>query len=200
MNMLLAENSFIYKGFTALIEKSGEFFKLWDKKFPLRLLWPRDYLEACCFNSRFWYFSIILRRVPGPYDTGYQVIRSEFPKCICYIPKVGFLTSYVEERVKYVWEILSSVQFNCLVVSDSLWPHEPQHARPPCPSPTLKVYPNSCPLSWWCHPTTSSSVVPFSSCLPSICPSIRVFSNESVLHIRWPYYWSFSFSISPSNE
>ena len=50
------------------------------------------------------------------------------------------------------------------VVSDSLRPREPQHARPPCPSPTPGVYSNSCPLSWWCHPTISSSVVPFSSC------------------------------------
>ena len=59
------------------------------------------------------------------------------------------------------------VQFSCSVVSDSLWPHEPQHTRPPCPSPTPGVYPNSCPLGWWCHPTISSSVFPFSSCLQS---------------------------------
>ena len=57
-----------------------------------------------------------------------------------------------------------SVQFSHLVMSDSLQPHEPQYARPPCPSPTPRVYPNSCPLSQWCHPTFSSSVVPFSSC------------------------------------
>ena len=61
----------------------------------------------------------------------------------------------------------SSVQFSYSVVSDSLRPHGPQHTRPPCPSPTPRVYPNSCPLSWWCHPTISSSVVPFSSCLQS---------------------------------
>ena len=78
-------------------------------------------------------------------------------------------------------------------MSDSLWPHRLQHARPPCPSPTLGVYPNSCPLSCWCHPTISSSVAPFSS-------PIIVFSNESALHIKWPKYWSFSFKISPSNE
>ena len=60
---------------------------------------------------------------------------------------------------------ISSVQFSHSVVSDSLRPHELQHARPRCPSPTPGVYPNSCPLSWWCHPTISSSVVPFSSCL-----------------------------------
>ena len=58
---------------------------------------------------------------------------------------------------------------------------------------------NSCPSNWWYHPTILSSVIPFVSCLQSF-PSIRVFSNESVLHIRWPKYWSFSFNISPSNE
>ena len=81
-------------------------------------------------------------------------------------------------------------------MSDSLQPHESQHAGPPCPSPTPGVYPNSCPVNWWCHPTVSSSVVPSLPAL--IFPSIRVFSKESVLHIRWPKYWSFS--ISPSNE
>ena len=59
------------------------------------------------------------------------------------------------------YETLCSVQFSCSVLSDSLWPHEPQHARPPCPSPTARVHPNPCPLSQWCHPTISSSVVPF---------------------------------------
>ena len=59
------------------------------------------------------------------------------------------------------------VRFSCSVVSDSLRPHELQHTRPPCPSPTPRVYPNSCPLSQWCHPTISSSVIPFSSCLQS---------------------------------
>ena len=62
----------------------------------------------------------------------------------------------------------SSVQFSHSVMSDSLRPHEPQHARSPCPSPTSGIYPNSCPLSWWCHPTISSSVVPFSSCPQSL--------------------------------
>ena len=61
----------------------------------------------------------------------------------------------------------SSVQFSRSVVSDSLRPREPQHARPPCPPPTPGAYPNSCPLSRWCHPTISSSVIPFSSCLQS---------------------------------
>ena len=58
---------------------------------------------------------------------------------------------------------ISSVQFSRSVVSDCLRPHELQHARPPCPSPAPRVHPNPCPLSWWCHPTISSSVIPFSS-------------------------------------
>ena len=57
-----------------------------------------------------------------------------------------------------------TLQFSCPAMSDSLWSHEQKHTRPPCPSPTPGVYPNSCPLSQWCHPTTSSSVIPFSSC------------------------------------
>ena len=65
--------------------------------------------------------------------------------------------------------ISSSVQFSSRsVVSVSLWPHESQHARPPCPSPTPRVYSNSCPLTWWCHPAISSSVIPYSSCPQSL--------------------------------
>ena len=70
----------------------------------------------------------------------------------------------------FTWrnEAGSSVQFSRSVMSDSLWPHGSQHARPPCPSPTPRVYSNSCPLSQWCHPAISSSVVPFSSCPQSL--------------------------------
>ena len=63
----------------------------------------------------------------------------------------------------YSMHVWGSVQFSCSVMSDSLRPHELQHTRPLCPSPTARVHPNPCPLSRWCHPTTSSSVVPFSS-------------------------------------
>ena len=83
------------------------------------------------------------------------------------------------------------------VVSDSFWPHGLQHARLPCPSLSLRVCSDSCPLSWWCHPTISCS--PF-FLLTSVFPSIKVFSSESALLIRWPKNWSFSFSINPSNE
>ena len=84
---------------------------------------------------------------------------------------------------------MCSVQFSRSVVSDSLRPHKSQHARPPCPSPTPRVYSNSCPSSRWCHPAISSSLVPFSSC--------RQFLPASG---SFPSCWSFSFSISPSNE
>ena len=81
----------------------------------------------------------------------------------CYI----CLYKYTIYLCKYTLRLLSSIQFSRSVVSDSLWPQEPQHTRPPCPSPTPGVYSNSCPLSRWCHPTISSSVIPFSSCLQS---------------------------------
>ena len=82
-------------------------------------------------------------------------------------------------------------------MSDSLRPHESQHTRPPYPSPPPGVYANSCPSSWWCHPAISSSVIPF-SCLQPL-PASEPFPI-SQLCMRWPKYWSFSFSISPSNE
>ena len=84
-------------------------------------------------------------------------------------------------------------------MSNSLWPHGLQYTRPPCPMPTPGVYSNSCPLRQWCHPIISFYVVAFSSHLLSF-PAIGVFSNESVLRIRWPRYWSFSLSISPSDD
>ena len=105
--------------------------------------------------------------------------------------------------------LLSSVQLSHAVVSESLWPHELQHARPPCPSPTPRVHPNPCPSSWWCHPTISSSVIPFSSC-PQSFPtsgfsqvsqlfasggqSIGVSASKSVLPMNiqdWsPLWWT----------
>ena len=75
------------------------------------------------------------------------------------------------QKLKRKLETLYSVQFSRSVMSDSLRPYEPQHARPSCPSPTPGVYPNPCPLCRWCHPTISSSVVPFSSCPQSFTAS-----------------------------
>ena len=81
-------------------------------------------------------------------------------------------------------------------MSDSLRPRGLQNAMPPCPWPTPRAYTNSCPLHWWYHPTICHPLL----LPPSILPSIRLFSNESPLRIIWPKFWSFSFSISPSNE
>ena len=83
-------------------------------------------------------------------------------------------------------------------MSHSLISRGLQHARLLCPSLSPGVCSNFYPLSQWCHPTVSFSAQPL--LLPSIFPSIRVFSNELFLRIRWPKYWSFSFSISPSDE
>ena len=102
-------------------------------------------------------------------------------------------------RFCFSGKIFSSVQFSRSVVSDSLRPHESQHARPPCPSPSPRVHSDS---------TSIESVMPSSHLvlycpvflLPRIPSSIRVFSNESTLLMRWPKYWSFSFSIIPSKE
>ena len=94
--------------------------------------------------------------------------------------------------------IYSSVQFSHSVMSHSLWPHESQHTRPPCPSPTPGVHPDSRPLSRWC-PSHLILCCPL-LLLPPISPNIRVFSNESTLGMRWPKYWSFSFRIIPSKE
>ena len=104
------------------------------------------------------------------------------------VPETSLLK---HDLCKYLFLLL----FRHSVVSDSLWPHGLQHARLPCPSLSSGVCSNSCPLSQWsnhlifCHPLLL---------LPSVFPSISVFSNESALRIRWPKYWSFS--ISPSNE
>ena len=87
------------------------------------------------------------------------------------VPQVKNINSSVQ---------FSSFQFSCSVMSDSLWPHESQHARPPCPSPTPRVYSNSCPFSRWCHAAISSSVVPFSSC-PQSLPASGSFPVSQLL-------------------
>ena len=95
--------------------------------------------------------------------------RKDFLKGIYKIGAFKNLTlvNQKTQLIKNSLKLIDSVQFSRSVVSDSLRPHEPQHARTPCPSPTPGVYPNSCPLSRWCHLTISSSVIPLSSCLQS---------------------------------
>ena len=112
---------------------------------------------------------------------------------------VASLSVKTNHEILKILKFIDSVQFSCLVMSDSLRPHGLQSARLPCPSLTPRAYSNSCPIK---------SVMPSNHLIlccplllpPSIFPSIRVFSNELDLCIRWPDYWSFSFSISPSNE
>ena len=89
--------------------------------------------------------------------------------------------------------------FSHPVISDSLWSHGLQHARPLFPSPSLEVGPSSWPLHPWCQPAISSSDALFSFCLQSF-PGSGTCSNDSAVRIRWLKYWSFSLSISPSNE
>ena len=91
---------------------------------------------------------------------------------------------------------ISSVTQLCLTLCD---PIGLQRTRPPCPSPTPRAHSNSCPSSRWCHPTISSSVVPFSSCLQSF-PASGSFQMSQFFASGWPKYWSISFSISPSDE
>ena len=80
----------------------------------------------------------------------------------------------LNEKVTFIYILFSSVQFSRSVMSDCLWPHESQHARPPCPSPTPGVHRDSCPSNQWCHPAISSSVIPFSSC-PQSLPASEFF-------------------------
>ena len=87
--------------------------------------------------------------------------------------------SSVQSLSRVLLFVISVSQFSHSVVSDSLWPHKPQHARPPCPSPTPRVHPNPCPLCRWCHPTISSSIIPFSSC-PQSFPASRSFQMSQL--------------------
>ena len=122
--------------------------------------------------------------------------------------KPGAQQSIGLQRVRHNWVTTEltcqtvqcySVQFSCSVMSDSFRPHGLQHIRLPCPSPTPGACSNSGPLSWWCHPTVSTSVFPFSSRLQSF-PASGSFPKSQFLSIRGSKYRSFSFSISPSNE
>ena len=142
--------------------------------------------NLCCVLIKF-YRSVIknvgsLARLPE-FKFGFvscmtlaQVIRCLWAQLLLvFFFKSVLLGGLTENTMKgtscYSWYV---VQFSCSVMSDSLQPHELQHARPPCPSPTPRVYPNPCPSSWRCQPAISSSVVPFSSC-PKSLPASRSF-------------------------
>ena len=120
----------------------------------------------------------------------------QFPNLKCKILNIKFMNNYMllSQRSNTV-----SVQFSCSVVFDSLWTHESQHARPPCPSQTPGVYSNSCPLSQWCHPAISSSVIPFSSC-PQSLPASGSFPMSQLFEWHGPSIGvSASASVFPMN-
>ena len=128
--------------------------------------WLRGKESTC--NSGHTGFSLWVWKIP--LEEGMATPSSILARKIPRTEEPSRLWSMGSQRVrhdKHTHFEVSSVQFSCLVVSDPLWPHELQHTRSPCPSPIPRVYSNSCPLSWWCHSTISSSVIPFSSCLLS---------------------------------
>ena len=147
--------------------------------------WLHWLIDMSLSNGRWW-----RTRKPGMLQsTGSQNVRhdgaTEWTTTMAYYRiRIQIKISWGEKHIKvksgkiltmelpfFSSHRFSSVHFSRLVMSNSLRPHEQQHARPPCPSPTPGAHPNSCPLSQWCHPTISSSVVPFSSCPQSFPPS-----------------------------
>ena len=122
-------------------------------------------------------------------------------KCLsCYSLRTKVLWIILMPEVCcFIFFIFSWLLSSCSFVPDSLWPHGLQYARLPGPSPSPGVCANSCPLNLWCYPAISSSVIPFSSCLQPF-PGSGSFPMSQLFPMRWPRYWSFSFSISPSSE
>ena len=160
---------------------------------------PRNPPWISCIARRFFTIWATREALAPVAVSFYFIFRKPWNGLEQYIYQINFNDTVYLKLGLYLQSILhlqfSSVQ--SLSMSNSLWPRELQYTRPSCPSPIPGVYPNSCPLSRWCHLTISCSPLLL---LPSIFDSIRVFSNESVIRIRWPKYWSSSFNISPSNE
>jgi len=121
-------------------------------------MWELDHKESWAMMKNWSFWAVLLEKtLEGPLD--YKEIQPVNPK--------GNQTQIFIGRTDTDWSSKSSVQFRCSVMSDSLQPHRWQHTRLPCPSPTPGACSNSSPSSWWCHPTISSSVIPFFSCLQS---------------------------------
>ena len=168
---------------------------LWDKGHSLKE-GQEVHMESTNFTQEQKSASITMRvskagrGMRDELRTGQRLLSTE---ARCWIPDNSSCSSQL-------WATFDNLhQFSSVTQSrPTLRPHESQHTRPPCPSPTPGVHPNPCPLTRWCHPTISSCHPLL--LLPSIFPSIRVFSNELALRIRWPKDWSFSFNISPSKE
>ena len=171
---------------------------------PAELLWPRSsHLTKSArgrieiqFSAELWR-DILYEHL---YTTCIRPQKKKDWKYICgvyfWVWDLMAILLNVKKKTFYFPHILfSSVQFSRSVASDSLQPYGLQHARFPCPSPNPGAYSNSCPSSWWYHPAISSSVITFSSCLHL---SRHQGLNESAPCIKWPKYWSFSFSMNIS--
>ena len=155
------------------MKKQQNWILLMARKFPNSQTWALA-LPMTCFPE--WSRAAHLAT---RFLTSWSEARSTVDVCPPCANHVGSSHTYQEHCISAILDsrlldkknckfLFSSVQFSRSVMSDSLRPHELQHARPPCPSPTPRVHPNSCPLSRWCHPAISSSVVPFSSCPQSL--------------------------------
>ena len=165
----------------------------------LQVIFPTsDQTQVYCHADRFLTIWAILEAMPvlDMYPQKIIIQKDTSPQCSCstnYTARHGSNVNvhrqmngwrrlckrpstdeWMKKIMWYMNAVQYSVQFNHSVMSDSLWPHEPQHARPPCPPPTPGIHSNPCPSSRWCHPAISSSVVPFSSC-PQSLPASRSF-------------------------
>ena len=176
------------------------------------VFWMLSFKPAFSLSS----LSLIKKLFSSSSLSAIRVVSSAFLRLLIFLPAI--LSPAYDWKIQpsilhYV--LCISVQFSRSVVSDSWRPHGPQHARLPCPSPTPGVYPNSCPLTQWCHPTISSSVVPFTSCHQSFAAwgsfqmsqfftwggqSIGVSASTSVLPVNtqdWsPLGWTGFISLS----
>ena len=144
-------------------------------------MWHWLYLD-----SELW-FRVSLLSLTSAHTQTHTIFRDhEFPFTIAYsFFSEPHSSASSRRRNKFIyhkstieWHVCNQIQFSCSVISDSLQPHGLQHAKFPCPLPTPRAYSNSCPSSWWCHPTISSSVVPFFSCLQSFPASGSFLINQ----------------------
>ena len=161
-----------------------EFTFIYVKKYGLTLIVCMKVAQSCptlCDPSEYTVHGSlqawILEWVAFPFSRGSSQLRDWTQ--VSHIAG-GFFTSWATREAQEYWSGFSSVQLSCSVMSDSLQPHESQHTRHPCPSPTLRVYPNSYPSSRWCHPAILSSVIPFSSC-PQPLPASESFPVSQLL-------------------
>ena len=142
-------------------------------------------LQPFCWFS--WLFDMCLSMTTFKQIIAWMVVTIGSSSNLLYLPPLAesesvtprVLSDSLNTKDYNLPSQFSSVQFSGSVVSNSLWPHESQHARPTCPSPTPRVYSHSCPSSWWCHPAISSSVISFSSC-PQSLPASGSFSMSQL--------------------